>query len=53
MRHLFVTARHLVSESYLCRLIMLCFIIVLIKSLRGLSSENFNEYTSIQYTFVI
>ena len=44
MRYLFVIMRYLISESYKCRLIMLYFIIVLMKLLRGLSSENLNEY---------
>ena len=53
MRHLFVTMRYSISESYKCRLIMLCFIVVLMKSLRDLNSKNFDEYMSIQYVLMI
>ena len=53
MRYLLVTVRYSISESYECRLIMLYFIIVSIKSLRDLSSENFDEYILIQHIFVI
>ena len=44
MRYLFVIMRYLVLGPYECRLIMLYFIIVLMKLLRGLSSESFDEY---------
>ena len=44
MRYLFVIMRYSISEFYECRLIMLCFIIVLMKLLRDLNSENLNEY---------
>ena len=53
MRYLFIIMRYSISKPHECRLIMLYFIIVLIKSLRDLSSENFDEYISIQYTSVI
>ena len=53
MRHLLVTVRHLILESYKCRLIMLCFIVVSMKSLRGLSLKSFDEYMLTQYAFVI
>ena len=53
MRYLFIIMRYLVLESYKCRLIMLCLIFVLIKSLRDLSSEGLDEYMLIQYAFVI
>ena len=53
MRYLFIIMRYSISESSKCRLIMLYFIIVLIKSLRGLSLKNFDEYISIQYAPVI
>ena len=53
MRYLLVTVRYSISKSYKCRLIMLCFIVVLMKSLRGLSLKNFDEYILIQYTPVI
>ena len=46
MRYLFITMRYSISESYKCRLIMLSSIIVLMKSLRDLSSENFDEHIS-------
>ena len=46
MRHLLVIARYLILRLYLCRLIMLYFIIVLIKLLRDLSSESLDEYIS-------
>ena len=46
MRYLFVTIRYSASESHECRLIMLNFIIVSMKSLRGLNLKSFNEYIS-------
>ena len=53
MRHLLVIMRYSILKSYECRLIMLNFIIVLIKSLRDLSLKSFDEYISIQYAPVI
>ena len=53
MRYLLVIMRYSISESHECRLIMLCLIIVLIKSLRDLSLKNLNEYISTQYAPVI
>ena len=53
MRYLLVIARYSVSESYSYRLIMLYFIAASIKSLRGLNSENFNEYIFTQHIFAI
>ena len=53
MRYLFIIMRYSVSKPHECRLIMLNFIVVLIKSLRGLSSEGFDEYISIQHALVI
>ena len=47
MRYLLVIARYSILKSYKYRLIMLCFIVVLIKSLRNLSSKDLNEYISI------
>ena len=44
MRYLFVIMRYLILKSYKCRLIMLCFIIVLIKLLRDLNLKSFDEY---------
>ena len=46
MRYLLVIMHYLISKFYECRLIMLNSIIVLIKSLRGLSSESLDEYMS-------
>ena len=46
MRYLFVIMRYLISKSYKCRLIMLYFIVVLMKSLRDLNLKNFDEYIS-------
>ena len=45
--------RYSVSEPYECRLIMLNFIVILMKLLRGLSSEGLDEYISIQHAPVI
>ena len=45
--------RYLASEPYECRLIMLNFIVVLMKSLRDLGLRGFGEYMSIQYALVI
>ena len=53
MRYLLVITRYSILKSYKCRLIMLCFIIVLIELLRGLSLENFDEYILTQYISVI
>ena len=53
MRYLFVIMRYLISESYECRLMMLCFIVVLIKLLRSLNSKDLDEYISTQYASVI
>ena len=53
MRYLFILMRYSISESYKCRLILLYFIVVLIKLLRGLSLESFNEYISTQHAPVI
>ena len=53
MRYLFIIMRYSISESHECRLIMLYFIIVLIKSLRDLSLKDFDEYISTQYAPVI
>ena len=53
MRYLLVTMRYSILKPYKCRLIMLCFIIVLMKSLRDLSLEDFDEYISTQHTSVI
>ena len=53
MRHFFVIMRYSISEPYKCRLIILYFIIVLIKSLRDLNSKNLDEYISTQHTPVI
>ena len=44
MRYLFVIMRYSTLRSHECRLIMLCFIIVLMKLLRDLSSESLDEY---------
>ena len=52
MRYLLIIMRYSISEPYKCRLIMLNSIIVLIKSLRGLSSEGFDEYISTQHILV-
>ena len=46
MRYLFIIIYYSILKSYKCRLIMLYFIIVLIKLLRDLSLENFDEYIS-------
>ena len=46
MRYLFIIMRYSISEPYECRLIMLNFIIVLMKSLRDLNLEDFDEYMS-------
>ena len=53
MRHLLVTMRYSISKPYECRLIMLCLIVVLMKSLRGLNSKNFDEYMSTQHAPVV
>ena len=53
MRYLLVIMRYLILKSYKCRLIMLYFIIVLMKLLRGLNSKSFDEYMSTQYVSVI
>ena len=53
MRYLLVIVRYSISKSYKYRLIMLYFIIVLIKSLRDLSSKIFDEYISTQHILVI
>ena len=53
MRYLFVIVRYSVSGSHKCRLIMLCFIVVLMKLLRGLSSKGLDEYMSTQHAPVI
>ena len=53
MRYLLVIARYLILKLYLYRLLMLCSIVVSIKSLRDLSLKNFDEYISIQHTLVI
>ena len=53
MRYLLVIIHYSISKSHKCRLIMLYFIVILIKSLRDLSSEGFNEYISTQYAPVI
>ena len=45
--------RHSTSESYECRLIILNFIVVSMKLLRDLNSENLDEYMLIQYASVI
>ena len=46
MRYLFIIIRYSISKSHECRLIMLYFIIVLMKSLRGLGSKGLGEYIS-------
>ena len=53
MSYLFITMRYSILKPHECRLIMLCLIIVLMKSLRGLSSESLDEYISIQHASVI
>ena len=53
MRHLLVTMRYSTSEPYECRLIMLDFIVVLMKLLRGLNSKSLDEYMSTQHAPVI
>ena len=53
MRYLFIIMCYSISKSHKCRLIMLNLIIVLIKSLRDLSSEGFDEYISTQHASVI
>ena len=53
MRYLFITMRYSILKSYECRLIMLYFIIVSMKSLRDLSSKSLNEYMSTQHAPVI
>ena len=53
MRYLFITMRYSILRPHKCRLIMLNSIIVLIKSLRDLSSKNLNEYISTQHAPVI
>ena len=53
MRYLLVTMRHSISESHKCRLIMLGFIIVLMKSLRGLNLKDLDKYMSTQHVPVI
>ena len=45
--------RYSILKSHECRLIMLYFIVVLMKLLRDLSSESFNEYMLTQYALVI
>ena len=47
MRYLFIIMRYLALKFYECRLIMLCFIVILMKLLRDLSSESLDEYMSI------
>ena len=46
MRYLLVIMRYSILKSYKCRLIMLDFIIVLMKSLRGLGLKDLDEYMS-------
>ena len=46
MRYLLVITRYSILKSYKCRLIMLCFIVVLLELLRDLSLEKFDEYIS-------
>ena len=53
MRYLLVIMRYSISEFHECRLIMLSFIVVSMKSLRGLGSEGFNEYMSTQHAPVV
>ena len=53
MRYLFVIMRYSILKSYECRLIMLYFIIVLMKSLRDLNLKSFDEYMSTQHVPVI
>ena len=53
MRYLLVTMRYSILKSHECRLIMLCLIVALMKSLRGLSSESLDEYMSTQHALVI
>ena len=53
MRHLLVTMRYSILKPHKCRLIMLNPIVVLMKSLRGLSSKDLDEYISTQYAPVI
>ena len=47
MRYLLVLMRYSISKLYKCRLIMLDFIVVLIKSLRDLNLKSFDEYMSL------
>ena len=53
MRYLLITVHYSISKSHKCRLIMLYFIVVLIKLLRGLSLKSFDEYILTQYAPVI
>ena len=53
MRYLLVIVRYLILKSHECRLIMLCFIVVLMKLLRGLGLKGLDEYMSIQHAPVI
>ena len=53
MRYLFVIMRYLILKSHKCRLIMLCFIIILMKLLRDLNLKDFDEYISTQHALVI
>ena len=53
MRYLLVIMRHSILRPHKCRLIMLCFIVVSMKLLRGLGSEGLDEYMSTQYAPVV
>ena len=53
MRYLLIIMRYSILKPHECRLIMLNSIIVLMKSLRGLSLEDLDEYMSTQHVLVI